>query len=183
MRKFLSYPVLFLLVALGFLMGATVRAQVPTLPKINGLSAARLSLSPDQKEYQAGEPVRLTITLANNSAKTLKFGATGQDWDFQIDVLKELQWPGSSTEILLIPVRWTAYGEKQMSPQYVYDRMVYRFMLVNVDPGKPFKQTLLLSRLFDLSESGVYHVDVRQRVQVDGKDEQLASGDYKINLK
>lgn len=119
-------------------------------PETNGCI---ISIWAEKEEFKDGEPIWITIATKNVSDKTLIALESNPDSDYEIQVKNE---QGESVPLMLYGTR---HGYKAR-----HSKPISRLINIYLDPGKEYEQKVLVSRLYDMSHSGTYFIQVTNTV-------------------
>ena len=128
-----------------------------------------LVVTTEGRTYLSGEPIHLSIRLTNNSKQTCCFVDEGRAFDWNLEVY----WLGKDGLQKPAAIHKTYVGEEELRESNVTE---YR-RFVRLLPGD--KQSFgpeVLSRLFDMTRSGVYTIRASHSVSDDfGKNKQMVA--------
>ena len=154
----------------GFVAVSVLTGYPQPLPQATRAFPLVVSLS--RGVFEPGEPISISITTTNAFSKTLIAYSFTPENDFNYEIIR-LNKAGVE-----VPVAWTAYGNDIFKPKLFYDRAVYRFddyagwmSVGETHTAGP----VLISRLFDMSQSGIYVIQVLQLDRLEGKNITLSA--------
>lgn len=149
MRKVKAQCILGLVLAMPLLF-----AQNAPEPKGRFL----LTISVDQDVIRVGSELKLNVVLANASGeKEIVVGTSSAgEQNYRISVT-DLQGKSPAA---------TKYGRALKGEPWVQDGktlvMVDKYMLVHLPPSKTLKDTIVLNKLYDLSQPGKYRIQAER---------------------
>lgn len=133
-------PKMFLFAALFWVSAATAQPAPATAPVADDI---QIEVRASKTEFAGGEPVVLTVILRNNTAKPVSFLMRPPGFEFEVRNNRTGRGRG-------LKVRATAQGRDENSDGAISERVV-------AAKGQS-QYRVVLSRLFDLSRSGIYTV-------------------------
>jgi hypothetical protein len=142
----------FVLVLVGFpLQRAESRLHGPDF--ILHLAGSRNSTSPDSAVWNVGEPVRVIVTMINQSKRNIHCTLTNPAWDWEMDVRDSKGSPVAETDLL-----------RQMKEDIKNGpRFVFRNILVTLRPSEEARDVIEVQTFYDLSRPGDYSVQIQRK--------------------
>ena len=98
----------------------------------------------------AGEAIKVWLVLANRSQTDVSYGHVSDYMDFAVQVI----------DVSGSRVGWTRFGQEKLINSPVADKLVTRLLR----PGEELRFEFNLTRVFDLTVSGVYEMSASRAI-------------------
>ena len=109
----------------------------------------------------AGSTIQVTMSLSNNSNRSVSYGLINCYYDFDIQV--------TDAEGRAVPL--TRFGNSRIGGNGGQFGSAFKYNMKELKPGASYRIELNLGRLFDVSVAGTYSLRIRRRVNEGMKDE------------
>ena len=157
MKRAFAIPIALVLVALSPL-SAEGRGHNRGL--VLQLAGSHDSIMPDTAVWKTGEPIRVIVSIANESERNVNFTLTNPGSDWEMDVRDVTGKPVGETDLL------REMKENQKNGRVVMSRNI----IGTLRPHQKVQDVIEVQRFYDLSHPGEYSIQVQRTFPDAAKD-------------